>query len=236
MQGRPEAGLGWCAAREPFWAGEDNQFRVHNWWHRAIFHLELGQDKEALALYDGPIGAAMTGAALNLVDASALLWRLSASGIDVGARWSSVATAWDAHADGQAYPFNDWHAVMAYLGAGRDGDVERVRGALARGRNDGETAAWRRDPAIALVDGFTAFNRKDYSRAVETLHGARYLANRFGGSHAQRDVIDWTLAEAAIRGGMYGVARAVANERLAAKPVSPLARSFSMGADALRGG
>jgi hypothetical protein len=125
---------------------------------------------------------------------------------------------------------------MAYLGAGRDGDVERVRGELARGRSEGETAAWRRDPTLALIDGFTAFNRKDYTRAVETLHGARYIANRFGGSHAQRDVIDWTLAEAAIRGGMGGVARAVANERLAAKPVSPLARSFSMGADALRGG
>ncbi len=230
MQGKPEAGLGWCITREPFWAGEDNQFKIHNWWHRAIFHLELGQTTEALSLYDGPIRGAKSPAALNLVDASALLWRLMASGVDVHDRWSEVALAWDAHADGQTYPFNDWHAVMAYLGAGRDGEVERVRSTLARASGNGETTAWGHNPTLALIpliDGFTAFHRRDYDRCIEALHGARYMANRFGGSHAQRDVIDWTLVEAAIRSGRRDVAKALANERLASKPVSPLARSFA---------
>ncbi len=50
--------------------------------------------------------------------------------------------------------------------------------------------------------------------------------NTFGGSHAQRDVIDWTLTEAAIRGGERRLAEALANERLALKPHSPLGRRF----------
>jgi hypothetical protein len=55
---------------------------------------------------------------------------------------------------------------------------------------------------VPLVEGFAAFWRGDYETAAERLHRARFIANSFGGSHAQRDVIDWTLAEAAGRGGL----------------------------------
>jgi hypothetical protein len=41
-----------------------------------------------------------------------------------------------------------------------------------------------------------------------------------GGSYAQRDVIDWTMTEAAIRGEMRPVAVALANERIALRPKS----------------
>ena len=40
--------------------------------------------------------------------------------------------------------------------------------------------------------------------AVQHLVRARTIANSFGGSHAQRDVIDWTLTEAALRGQLTG--------------------------------
>lgn len=55
MQGRPEDGIGWMLAREPYWSGELNFFKVHNWWHRAVFHLDLGQTDQALALYDSAV-------------------------------------------------------------------------------------------------------------------------------------------------------------------------------------
>jgi hypothetical protein len=121
MQGRAEDGLGWMAAREPFWADDAAYLQVHNWWHRALYHLELGQHAAALALHDGPFAAARGGLAVNLIDASALLWRVELSGGDVGVRWDELASAWDVHADGRTYPFNDFHAAMAYLGAGRGG-------------------------------------------------------------------------------------------------------------------
>ena len=132
MQGRVQDGIGWAAAREPYWAGDDNFFKVHNWWHRALCHLDLGQADEVLRLYDGPIRGSRSVIALDLVDASALLWRLSMTGHDVGARWAELAACWDQHADGRLYPFNDWHAVMAQLGAGREAEVDRVIGALER--------------------------------------------------------------------------------------------------------
>ncbi|CAA9259431.1 MAG: FIG140336: TPR domain protein, partial [uncultured Acetobacteraceae bacterium] len=70
--------------------------------------------------------------------------------------------------------------------------------------------------------GFAAFGRGDYAEAVAQLLPIRAKANRFGGSHAQRDVFSWTLMEAALRLGDKPLAEAMAAERLAAKPDSPL--------------
>jgi tetratricopeptide (TPR) repeat protein len=227
MQGRAEDGLGWMIARELYWSPDDNFFKGHNWWHRALNHIDLGQVDKALALYDGPIRATRSAVVLDLVDASALLWRLHLVGQDVGARWQELAETWDRHADGRLYPFNDWHAVMAYLGAGRDRDVERILAALrASDARASEAARWARGTGLALCEGFVAFWRANYAEAAEKLHRARYIANHFGGSHAQRDIIDWTLAEAAVRGRRGDLAEALANERLALKPHSAVNRSF----------
>jgi len=144
----------------------------------------------------------------------------------VGERWQELAEAWDSHADGRTYPFNDWHAVMAYLGAGRTQDVERILQAYAGAGGKSEASEWGRKTAAPLAEGFVAFWRGDYEASAGLLHGARFIANSFGGSHAQRDVIDWTLTEAAVRGGLTGLAEALASERLALKPHSPMNRSF----------
>ena len=47
-----------------------------------------------------------------------------------------------------------------------------------------------------------------------------------GGSNAQRDVIDWTLAEAAVRAGERDIALSLAHERLATRPESAPNRRF----------
>ena len=227
MQGRAQDGIGWMIAREPHWAADDNFFKVHNWWHRTLYHLDLGQVDEVLRLYDGPIRASRSVIALDMLDASALLWRLHLAGHDVGTRWEELSRCWDQHADGRLYPFNDWHAVMAHLGAGRQSEVQRVTTALERtATGDTDTAGWARSVALPLIDGFVAFWREDYRRCAERLHAARFIVNQFGGSHAQRDVIDWTLTETALRGGLKHLSEALAHERLALKPHSPVNWGF----------
>lgn len=227
MQGRAEDGIGWMQAREPYWSGDDNFFKVHNWWHKALYHFDLGQSDMVMRLYDERIRKDKSTVALDLVDASALLWRAHLQGLDVGGRWAEVAACWDAHADGKLYPFNDWHAAMAYLGAGRENDVERLIGMY---RQDSpatdEATRWARRTGLPLIEGWMAFWRGDYATAAETLYRARYIANSFGGSNAQRDIIDWTLTEAAVRGGMGATAEAMAHERLALKPHSAINRKF----------
>ncbi|GAB5470864.1 MAG: tetratricopeptide repeat protein [Rhodospirillales bacterium] len=227
MQGRFQDGLGWMIAREPHWTGDDNFFQVHNWWHRALYHFELGEIDQILALYDGPIRSGRSAVAVDLVDASALLWRLQLAGHDVGDRWVELTAAWDPIGDGKLYPFNDLHAVMAHLGAGREADVERILACYREtARSESEVAGWVHDYGLPLIEGFAAFWRGDHATATERLYGARYIANGFGGSHAQRDVIDWTLTEASLRGGQKILAEGLAQERLAAKPHSPINLGF----------
>jgi hypothetical protein len=232
MQGRAGEGLAWMTMREPMWAADDNFFKVHNWWHRAMFHMGLGQNEKALALYDERVRRERSTVALDLIDASALLWRLHLVGHDVGGRWSEVASCWDRHVDGGSYPFNDWHAVMAYLGAGRARDADRIVEALRAQSPATETGAWANGVGLDLASGFVAFWQGDYPGAAERLMRSRHIANMFGGSHAQRDIIDWTLTEAATRGGLSHLARALAHERSALKPQSPVNRSFLLRANA----
>ena len=75
MQCRQRDGISWMRDNTDAWTKE-SFFQVHNWWHLALFHYELGEIDEALALFDGPIYGVHSTLALNMLDASALLWRL----------------------------------------------------------------------------------------------------------------------------------------------------------------
>jgi hypothetical protein len=81
-----------------------------------------------------------------------------------------------------------------------------------------EAAPIYRDVGVPLVEGLMAFHKGDYHRAVDLLYRIRYDVWQIGGSHAQRDVVDRTLAEAAVRGGLRDVAVALAYERLGTRP------------------
>lgn len=227
MQGRTQDGIEWLRSHQPGWDGDDNFFRVHNWWHLAVFHLGLEQGDEALRLYDEHIRKDRSMVALDLIDASAMLWRLHLAGVDVGDRPSELAHAWTQHANGRTYPFNDWHATMTYLQAGWDHEAdELLRTVRATASMQGELADNARRCALPLMEGFVAYWRGDHGTAVERLHPTRFVASAFGGSHAQRDLIDLTLMEAALRGGMRAFAEALANTRLALKPHSPVNQRF----------
>jgi tetratricopeptide (TPR) repeat protein len=227
MTGRPEDGLGWMAAREKLWSTPAHANQVHIWWHKALFHLELGQYDEALALYDGPLRATQRPLALSLTNASALLWRLDTLGVDLGGRWQDLAALWDGHADGKCLVFTDIHAAMAELRSGREALVEqRLKAMRETAAGDAESAGLYRSVGIPVVEGLSAFHRGAYDEAVALLLATRVDLWQIGGSHAQRDVVDWTLAEAALRAGQRDVALALAHERLAPRPRSAPNRRF----------
>jgi len=227
MMGRPEDGLGWMTAREAYWAAPENLTRVHIWWHKSLFHLELGQFDEALALYDGPILETLRPLGLNLCNPAALLWRLDTLGQDVSERWRDLVTIWEGHADGRCLVFTDLHAAMAELGSGQEALAERRLGWMRQtAAGDDEAAALYRDVGIPLVESLIAFHRGAYQQTVELLQPLRFELFRIGGSHAQRDIVDWTFTEAAIRGGMRDVALSMAHERLGSRPRSAVNRDF----------
>ena len=226
MQGRQQEGIAWMTDNTEGWS-RDSFFAVHNWWHVALYHLDLGQIDEALELFDGPINGTKSKVILEIIDASAMLWRLHLRGIDVGNRWQAVADAWEPHAGAGNYAFNDAHAAMAFVGAGRKQSLARVieaqKEAMAR---DGDNAMFTRKVGHPVVLAIKAFGDGNYAETLWRLRDVRNIASRFGGSHAQRDIIDLTLIEAALRAGQQSIAAALAAERLATRPKSPLARLF----------
>jgi len=236
MTGRPEDGLGWMMAREPLWSAPGHMNQVHIWWHKALFHLELGQYDSALALYDGPMCATQRPVALSLTNATALLWRLDTLGCDIGERWREQAELWQGHADGKCLVFADIHAAMAELRSGQEALAERRLAAMRETSANGEEAAGLyRTVGVPVVEGLAAFHRSAYAEAVELLLPVRFDLWQIGGSHAQRDVVNWTLTEAAVRAGLRDVALSLAHERLAARPRSAPNRRFLRHAEAIAG-
>jgi hypothetical protein len=88
--------------------------------------------------------------------------------------------------------------------------------------------AMAREVGLPLARGLTAFSKGEFDAAADQLYAVRQQAQRFGGSHAQRDVIDQTLLAACARGtGRKALGRALLNERILAKPMTPLTRHWS---------
>jgi hypothetical protein len=225
MQDRRKEGVAFLGSIQEIWARE-SFFAVHNAWHLALFHLDQGETERVLELFDGPIYGTRSPIVFDLLDASALLWRLHLLGIDVGDRWRAVADGWMPHARAGISAFSDAHALMAFVGAERTEAAEAVL--------DTQVAAYARDDDYgdalrgaghAIAQSIAAFGRADYHGCVEWLRPVRSQSARIGGSHAQRDLVDRTLLEAAFRAGDARLADALEAERIALRPENGVARS-----------
>jgi len=230
MQGRFDEGRKMYREREVDWA-PNNGFAFHNWWHLALYHIEHEDFDAALELYDTCILPQDSDVSLQMLDASALLWRLSLQGLDLGSRWQRLANLWAAKTDCENgyYAFNDLHAVIALVGSGRLEAAEEVLSAVeaAARDNPGVTRMMARDVGIASCRAIIDFGRKRYAEVVRQLLPIRTLANRFGGSHAQRDILTQTLIEAALNSGRQGLAGNLVSERRLHKPFTPLTQRFA---------
>jgi tetratricopeptide (TPR) repeat protein len=226
MRGLVDRGIPFLRDRVDDW-GAGNLFTVHNWWHLSLFELEAGHQAEVLAIYDRQLhNADAAGVPLEMLDASALLWRLELDGVDSGSRFAELADAWASRtADQPWYVFNDVHAAMAFVGAGRlddaaavvaklEADVASVHGADVTNR------MMTAEVGLPATRAIVAFAEDRHDDVVETLAPIRRTLHRFGGSHAQRDVLQRTLLESALRSGRHEFADELIAERLAERETS----------------
>jgi tetratricopeptide (TPR) repeat protein len=221
MQARLSEGPAWIDAASRGWDA-DNAFALHNFWHQALMRLDAGDPAAAIALYDAKVRPGRSQVVLEMIDASALLWRLFLAGVPLGTRAAELSDDWKGRIGERYYAFNDVHAAMAFVAAGRLDDAEEaVRALEAAAAGGGTNAAVARDVGLPIARAILAFGRGRFDACLDALLPARSIAIRFGGSNAQRDVLSLTLLEAALRGGRAGVARSIASERVRARPASP---------------
>ncbi len=230
MRNTPEEGIGWLEPARDTWAA-GSFLAGHNTWHLALFHLELDRHDEVLRLYDEAIGGTGSSVVLDLIDASAMLWRLHLRGVSLGDRFESIAARWAAVGGAGRYAFNDLHAMIAFVGAGLTRAQQQLLEAQqAAMQSDVDNAMFTREVGHPAARAMQAFERGDHALAASLLRSIRSTSQRFGGSHAQRDVIDLTLLEAATRSGDRALAAGLAAERRAIRPRSPLGRRSGVAA------
>jgi tetratricopeptide (TPR) repeat protein len=206
MQGRFEEGIRWMGARSALWTGA-GAASTHLWWHIALYHLELGRPDPALAIYDHR----MQGDSLSeLIDASALLWRLHLMGVPLDRRFQLVAARWSPYAEDAYCAFNDLHAMMAFVGGARPDCASRLLAAQERRleRRAGSNHDMTRLVGVPASRALAAFGRGDFATAARLLKALPPVAHRIGGSHAQRDVLHLTRAAASARSTRQGLRHA----------------------------
>jgi len=221
MQGQIPEGIRFLRDREAQWQA-GNFLTVHNSWHYALYLLQGDDVAGALAVYDRVLHhAGSADVALELLDATALLWRLQLEGISAGDRWPPLAQAWTRLLTPGFYPFNDMHAIMAYVGVGDLARAGQVVTALERvvAAGDRATTGWQMTSSVGLPVGRSLlhFGRGRYQQVLDELLPIRTRVHEFGGSHAQRDAVERTLLEAAIRAGRTDLALALVSERLSVR-------------------
>jgi tetratricopeptide (TPR) repeat protein len=193
MSARPAAGLQWMHERAAGWA-LDTTVATHCHWHLALYHLALGRPDRALAVHDQHIRGNGSCEVSDLIDASALLWRVELAKADAGPRWAGLSAAWSERIDDAYCSFNDIHAMLAFVGA-RDWHyaqrlVDRLMHSAAQPTRHGQTT---RLLGLDACRALLAYGRGEHASVVRLLSRLPASVHRLGGSHAQRDVLQLTL-------------------------------------------
>ena len=221
MRGRQAGGIRFMASQVGNW-GTSN-FANHLWWHTALYHLDLEQHDKAYQIFDEHLDSRRKdGGKYEELDAAALLWRLNLVGGKSGDRWAHLADKWEPAASDTLYAFNDVHAMMTFVSDDRVEAQKTLLNANERYVANASDAnvAMSREIGMPFCLAMQDFKKENYATCVERLLPVRYMTHRLGGSFAQRDIIGWTLLEAALRAKKYDLALGLANERAALKPTS----------------
>jgi tetratricopeptide (TPR) repeat protein len=199
MQGRAADGIAWLSAQARQLPAVNN-FAYHMYWHRALFHLALGEGDAVLDLYDTSIRAARTDDFRDVANAVSLLWRLEAQGIDVGRRWDELGDLAEARGADPSLAFSLAHRALALVASGRLDRLQRMIVELEQWTvgNAACQAGVLRGVGLPLLRAIAAEAAGQPDRAVDLLFGIRHRLQGLGGSHAQRDLFHWFLTDAAI--------------------------------------
>jgi len=219
--GRLREGVEFMESASGGWAGLTSFMRTHNWWHLAVFHIELGDAPHALRLYDEQVWGVDPSYSQDQVGAVSLLARLELAGADVGDRWTELANWLARRVADQVQPFLDLQYLYGLARAGRAEALElqahieqfAPRSPLA------SRAAWT-EVCVPACRGLLAHAQGRWSHAAQALDAALPQLVRIGGSHAQRDLFEQIRIDAMQRAGHLAGAHNLLQPQANAQPQS----------------
>ncbi len=197
----------------------------HLSWHVAMFALELGNIERAWEVYRANVhpGAAW-GPPVNVAsDAPAFLWRSELAGQPrQPALWREVHDYARQSFPKARIAFADVHRAVACAATGDASGLEQLVSDLRASLADGKLPA---GPVVpTLVEAYGAFAKSDWDGAINLFERALPETVRIGGSRAQRDLVEHTLAAAYLKAGNADKSRQMIARRVASKATGNVLR------------
>jgi tetratricopeptide (TPR) repeat protein len=199
----------------------------HLSWHLALGDLQAGDPAAAYRLFreafSPDVHSGPPRARVN--DAVSFLWRWELAGHPRDAEaWRMIHDFANSAVARAGVAFSDMHIALAQVVAGNDAAVG------ARARQMDELARQGRYPSgpcvPAVSRAFAAFERRDFSAAIDALEPIAGELERLGGSRAQLDLVEFTLVKAYLSADRLDDARRMLSVRrpgLSGIPVAGLA-------------
>jgi len=186
--GRNRHGPSWMRDQIAQWGG-DSRMRTHNAWHLAMFDADSGNVDSALGILDSWLLPPSMESALDACDATALLHRLSAEGVEDEGRWRRISDAFEHAWTPGFWPYVDLHAGLAHLSAGQRARAERFKARIDAVALGDDYAAWRaRRITQPGLEALAAWAGSNHDQAAQLLAEFEPSVNGAGGSRVQLDI------------------------------------------------
>lgn len=177
----------------------------HMSWHEALWALELGEVEAMWATVDDAVAPGSHGGGhghmpINVVsDTAAIYWRASLAGLEVAPeRWKAVSDYAAQFFPKSGQSFADMHAALAHAMAG---DGERLA------KLTETTSGFAHDLVGPVARTWRLIVDKEWQAALETLSPTMADHARFGGSRAQRDLLELTYVNILLKLGQTDEAK-----------------------------
>jgi hypothetical protein len=218
-RGRIDEGARFLESAADTWTDLNSFMVTHIWWHLALFYISQGRGQKVLELYDRHCWGVAKDYSQDQIGAVSLLARCELAGIDVGSRWEELADYLAARAHDTVLPFLTLQYLYGLARAGRPA-AETL---LASVREAAESApaftreVWR-EVALPGCEGLVAYARGNFTLAWHRLAASVPRMAEAGGSHAQRDLFEQILLDAAIKSGRSTAAQRILELRRTGDP------------------
>ena len=205
--GRVREGVAFLDQAQRTWTDLNSFMYTHNWWHKALFHISLGDTQAVFDAYDNHVWGIEPAYSQDQVGAVSLLARMEIAGLDVGDRWQQVAQYLRPRATDVLQPF----LTLQYLYGLARADYAEANTLLAavedkaRSSEAFDRVVWR-EVALPAARGVYAHAKRDWASAALHLSIANPRMTEIGGSHAQRDLFGQILLDAHLKLGNWQIA------------------------------
>jgi tetratricopeptide (TPR) repeat protein len=222
-RGRLVDGIAFLGSMTDTWEDCNSFMYTHNWWHLALFLIDLDRTDEALALFDRRVWGVWKEFCEDQINAISLLARLELRGVDVGPRWAGLSAYLKGRLHDHFVPFLDLQYLYALARAGERSAVTEMLASLedrAESAKPFEREAWA-DCTVPAAHGLAAHARGDHGEAARLLGQAMPHLATIGGSIAQRSLFGAIHLDALVRSGWNDAALKILQAEERDRPTVP---------------